>query len=92
MGFLSPDHLRTTRLCHFLHAQKVTKKGTCANASPRKANANLAGQRGHRTYTTTRDWSGLGSLCNKLARASHFALNIENQDFAFATPHSSRYE
>jgi hypothetical protein len=33
----------------------MAKKGTCANASARKAHANLAGARGHRTYTTYYD-------------------------------------
>jgi len=36
--------------CYFLLAQKVTKKGTLPNASSRKANAPLAGQRGSRAF------------------------------------------
>jgi len=37
-------------VCHFLLAQKVTKKGTLPNAASRKTNAPLAGQRGQPAF------------------------------------------
>jgi len=43
--FTSYEHF-----CHFLLAQKVTKKGTLPNASARNAYALLAGQRGQPAF------------------------------------------
>jgi hypothetical protein len=50
-GVYSTKDYSLCAACYFLLAQKVTKKGTCANAPARKAHANLAGARGLRTYT-----------------------------------------
>jgi len=66
-GLLSSRGVSICNTCHFLLAQKVTNPVSLRepNASPRKANPPLAGQRGQPAFFP--------------ASASHCALLINNQ-------------